>query len=49
MFDSLADRMKQDEHQSVSRAERTMKIVATVIIAVVVFGGLYFVVRILGN
>ena len=47
MFDSLADRMKQDEHEAVSTAERTMKIVATVIIAVVVFGALYFVVRLL--
>jgi len=47
MFDSLADRMKQDEHAAVSNTERTMKIVATVIIAVVVFGALYFVVRLL--
>jgi len=47
MFDSLADRMKQDERQSVSATERTLKMVATVVIAVVVFGGLYFVVRLL--
>ncbi len=47
MFDSLADRMKQDERQAVSATERTMKMVATVIIAVVVFGALYFVVRLL--
>jgi uncharacterized membrane protein len=47
MFDSLADRMKQDERQAVSTTERTLKMVATVVIAVVVFGGLYFVVRLL--
>ena len=47
MFDSLADRMKQDEHDSVSKTERTMKIVATMVIAIVVFGALYFVVRLL--
>ena len=47
MFDSLADRMKQDERQAVSTTERTLKMVATVVIAVVVFGGLYFVIRLL--
>ena len=47
MFDSLADRMKKDERQAVSTTERTLKMVATVVIAVVVFGGLYFVVRLL--
>ena len=47
MFDSLADRMKQDERQAVSTTERTLKMVATVVIAVVVFDGLYFVVRLL--
>jgi hypothetical protein len=49
MFDSLADQMKKDEHQAVSATERMMKIIATVVIAVVVFGGLYFVVRVLEN
>jgi hypothetical protein len=39
--------MKQDERQAVSTTERTLKMVATVVIAVVVFGGLYFVVRLL--
>jgi len=47
MFDSLADRIKHDEHEAVSTTERTMKIVATVVIAIIVFGGLYFVVRLL--
>jgi len=47
MFDSLADQMKKDEHDSVSNTERTMKAVVTVVIAVVVFGALYFGVRLL--
>jgi len=41
--------MKQDERQAVSTTERTLKMVATVVIAVVVFGGLYFVVRLLAQ
>ncbi len=49
MFDSLADRMKQDERQAVSTTERTMKMVATVVIAVVLFGGLYLVVKFVGQ
>ena len=39
--------MKQDEHDSVSNTERTMKMVVTVVIAVVVFGALYIGVRLL--
>lgn len=47
MFDSLADRIRQDERQEVNRTERTIRVIATLLIAVVVFGGLYFVVRLL--
>jgi hypothetical protein len=39
--------MKQDERQAVSTTERTMKMIATVVLAVVLFGGLYFAVRLL--
>lgn len=48
MFDSLADRMKQDQKQEVSGTERAIRFIVVLVISVVVFGGLYFVVRLLG-
>ena len=47
MFDSLADRMKQDQKQEVNATEQTIRTVAALVITIVVFGGLYFVVRLL--
>jgi len=47
MFDSLADRMKQDQDQEVNATQRTIRAVAAIVITLVVFGGLYFVVRLL--
>jgi len=47
MFDSLADRMKQDQKREVNSTERAIRAIATVVIAVGIFGGLYFVVRLL--
>ena len=47
MFDSLADRIRQDERQEVNATQRMIRVIATLVIAVVVFGGLYFVVRLL--
>jgi hypothetical protein len=47
MFDSLADRMKQDQDKEVNPTERVIRTVAALVIAIVVFGGLYFVVRLL--
>lgn len=47
MFDSLADRMKADDHQEVNNTERIVRWVAVAIISVVLFGGLYFGVRLL--
>jgi uncharacterized membrane protein len=47
MFDSLADRMKQDQKREVNSTERVIRAIVTVVIAVGVFGGLYFVVRLL--
>jgi len=47
MFDSLADRMKQDQQKEVNATERAIRLVAVVVISVLVFGGLYFVVRLL--
>ncbi len=48
MFDSLADRMKQDQRREVNTTERMIRMVAVVVISVVLFGGLYFVFRTLG-
>jgi len=47
MFDSLADRIRQDDHNEVNTTERVVKYLAIVIISVLLFGGLYFGVRML--
>ncbi len=43
MFDTLADRIRQDEHQSVR--ERIIRYLLYFVVAFVLFGGLYLVVR----
>ena len=48
MFDSLADRMKQDQKQEVNATERAIRVIAVIVISIALFGGLYFVVRTLG-
>jgi hypothetical protein len=48
MFDSLADRMKEDQQKEVNSTERALRLLAVAVISVLVFGGLYFVVRLLG-
>ena len=45
MFDSLADRIKEDEQ--VTAGQRYFKWVAIPVVSMVLFGGLYFVVRFL--
>lgn len=45
MFDSLADRIKQDEQVTVG--QRFFKWVAIPVVSVLLFGGLYFVVHFL--
>lgn len=47
MFDSLADKMKEDEAREVSKRERVVRYVTMLVISVVVFGGLYFGVSVL--
>lgn len=47
MFDSLADRIKQDERREVSSTERLVKWAVGAVISVLVFGGLYMGVRLL--
>jgi hypothetical protein len=43
MFDTLADRIQQDEH--VTAGERYIRLAAVLVISVILFGGLYFGVR----
>ena len=43
MFDSLADRIREDEQLTVS--QRYIRWVVVLVISVVLFGGLYFGVR----
>jgi len=42
MFDTLADRIKADEQSTVNRTERILRFAAVVAISIVLFGGLYF-------
>jgi len=45
MFDSLDEKIKHDDTVETSRCERIAKGVAVAILSVLLFGGLYFVVR----
>jgi len=47
MFDSLADRIREDEPQS--KTERYVRLAVVLVISVVLFGGLYLGVRLLEN
>jgi len=48
MFDSLADRIREDEHKEVNNTERIVRWVVIAVTSVVIFGGLYYGVRMLG-
>jgi predicted membrane protein len=48
MFDSLEDQIKLDEHIEVSRKERIVKILAIIALSILLFGGLYFAIRMIG-
>jgi hypothetical protein len=45
MFESLADRIKQDEGPSTKPGERIIRWVVVVLLSIVLFGGLYMVVQ----
>jgi hypothetical protein len=47
MFDSLADRIREDEQ--VSASQRYLRWAAIVVISVVLFGGLYFDIQFLNT
>ena len=49
MFDSLADRIREDEHRSENNTQRVTRWVVITVGSVVLFGVLYYVgVRVLG-
>jgi hypothetical protein len=48
MFDSLADRIREDEHKEVKTTERILRWVAVAVVSVALFGGLYYGVKMLG-
>ena len=48
MFDSLAEQMKHDDAAATSRGQRMTKWAAIDIVAVVVFGGLYYAIQAMG-
>ena len=48
MFDSLADRIREDEHKDETSTKRAIRWVVTAVITVLLFGGLYYGVRMLG-
>ena len=48
MFDSLADRIREDEHKEVNNKERVLRWIVMGVVSVVVFGGLYYGIRMLG-
>lgn len=47
MFDSLSDRMKQDDHLEVNNTERLIRWAVVIVLSILLFGGLYFGVRML--
>jgi hypothetical protein len=47
MFDSLADRIKYDEHQEVNATERFLRLAAIVVLSILLFGGLFLGVKFL--
>jgi hypothetical protein len=47
MFDSLADRIRADEHEEVKTSERVIKWVVMAVLSILLFGGLYLGIRML--
>jgi hypothetical protein len=45
MFDSLVDRIKQDEGPHANKGERWVRFAVVVLVSVLLFGGLYMVVQ----
>jgi hypothetical protein len=48
MFDSLADKIREDERQEIKNSERYIRLAGVVVISVLLFGALYAAVQFLG-
>lgn len=47
MFDTLADRIRQDEAEATTKSQRIIKLLSVIAIAFLLFGGLYLGVQFL--
>ena len=47
MFDSLADKIREDDHKEVNQTERVIRWVVVALLSIVLFGGLYMGIRLL--
>jgi len=47
MFDSLADKIREDDRKEINNTERYIRWAAVVVLSLVLFGGLYMGVRLL--
>lgn len=47
MFDSLADRIREDEHHEVNSTERAVRLLVVLVLSVLLFAGLWFGIRML--
>lgn len=47
MFESLADRIREDEHQVVKTSERAIRLLVVLALSVLLFAGLWFGIRML--
>ena len=47
MFDTLADRMRHDDHVEVSARERVLRWSLVIVLSFLLFGGLYWGVKVL--
>jgi hypothetical protein len=45
MFDTIADRIKQEDGPSANKGERFFRVAVVVLVAILLFGGLYMVVQ----
>jgi hypothetical protein len=49
MFDSLDDQIKHDDEIEIPRSERIVKRVAIAVLSILLFGGLYFAIKMVGT
>ncbi len=49
MFESLADRIREDEHKEVNPTERIVRWTVVAVGSIMLFGGLYLGIRMLGG